>query len=202
MGRTERPFYHALAALVFAAACAWCAAALYTGVDGFQSPAQTPAPTESAGRFRGVLLRREARVAVSAFPGVEEGERLSAERTGTESALFFPGGDGWEFLTPADAERLTPERLEALLSDGEKEPGDEARLVYGFEQYCAALYEGEAVPAPGPCRLRLAGEEGELRARLLSVTTDALGRRTLLLRLTDFPQALYSARFIEGEIEG
>ena len=152
------------------------------------------------GTIRGVLLRREEAVEASAFPDVRAGERLSAERTGGESALFFPDSDGWAFLSPADSERLTPERLEALLqSDALAEPG-KPRLVYGFEQLCAALCEGDEPPMPGPCRLRLEGFPEEIDARLLSVSTDALGRVTLVLRLVDFPQELYNVRFITGEI--
>ena len=200
----ERLFFHALAALLFAAVCAWCASSLYAHLSsaGASALAEAAAPVQTGGGLRGVLLRREERVAASRFPDAKEGERLSAKQTGGESALFFSGGDGWELLTPDDAERLTPERLEALLKSEAREPGDEARLVYGFAQYCAALFEGDAAPAPGPCRLRLEGVEAEVQARLLSVTTDALGRQTLLLRLTDFPRELYEMRFVEGEIVG
>ena len=195
-------FFHALAAMLFAAVCAWCAHSLYTGLSGTALPVPEPAPAETPvrGTIRGVLLRREEAVEASAFPDVRAGERLSAERTGGESALFFPDSDGWAFLSPADSERLTPERLEALLqSDARAEPG-KPRLVYGFEQLCAALCEGDGPPMPGPCRLRLDGFPEEIDARLLSVSTDALGRVTLVLRLVDFPQELYNVRFITGEI--
>ena len=203
MGRAERGeriFFHALAALAFAAVCAWSAAALYGGVTAAESPAvpaaETPVP---AGRFRGVMLRREETLPAGAFPGTESGTRLSATETGTESALFFARSDGWEFLTPADAERLTPERLEALF-ESEIQAQEAPRLVYGFTMYCAALFEGEALPAPGSCRLRADGLEDIVRAELLTVTTDALGRSVLCLRLTDFPEALYGVRTITGEI--
>ena len=195
-------FFHALAAMLFAAVCAWCAHSLYTGLSGTALPVSEPAPAETPvrGTIRGVLLRREEAVEASAFPDVRAGERLSAERTGGESALFFPDSDGWAFLSPADSERLTPERLEALLqSDARAEPG-KPRLVYGFEQLCAALCEGDEPPMPGPCRLRLDGFPEEIDARLLSVSTDALGRVTLVLRLVDFPPELYNVRFITGEI--
>ncbi len=195
-------FFHALAAMLFAAVCAWCAHSLYTGLAGTALPVPTPQPAESPapGTFRGVLLRREETVSAAAFPEARAGERLNAGRTGTESALFFPESDAWVFLSPDDAARLSPERLEALLaSDAGIEPG-KARLVYGFEQLCAALYEGEEPPAPGQCRLRLKGFAEEIGARLLSVSTDPLGQVTLLIRLVDFPQELYSVRFVEGEI--
>ena len=197
-------FFHALAAMLFAAVCAWCAHSLYTGLKGTDLPVPAPASIEAPvrGTIRGVLLRREAAVEASAFPGVREGERLNAARTGSESALFFSESDGWAFLTPDDAARLSPERLEALLQSDVRAEPDRPRLVYGFEQLCAALYEGDEAPAPGPCRLRLKGFPEELGGRLLSVSTDALGRVTLVLRLVDFPQELYRVRFVEGEVLG
>jgi len=205
MGRTEpggeRIFFHALAALVFAAVCAWSAAALYGGFAPRRAAA--PAPEDAAdaapGRLRGVLLRREEALPAGAFPGAESGARLSAGETGTESALFFETSDGWEFLRPEDGERLTPERVEALL-DAPAQTVETPRLVYGFGLYCVALFDGGAPPAPGPCRISAEGFDTPVRAELTAVTTDALGRTLLRLRLTDFPEALYEMRTIEGEI--
>lgn len=209
MGKTDksaRMFYHALAALVFTAVCAWSAAALYTlvGTDAREPAAETPepAPTRIAGRFRGILLRYEERLPAGAFPAAEAGTRLSAAETGTESALFFPESDGLEYLTPGDAESLTPGKLEALLEEGPGELEDTPRLVYGFTIFCVALLEGRDPPMPGPCRLTLDGAENRVHADLLSVTTDALGRSMLLLRLTEFPEALYEMRAVTGTIEG
>ena len=202
MGRTERAFYHALAALVFAAACAWSLAALYRHMDAPALPAPTPAPTAApaALRFRGLLIRQEQRLPAGAFPDAAPGARLSAADTGTESALYFPACDGWEGLKPEDAERLTPAGLERLLDAEPPETGDAARLVYGFSLLCAALTEGDVSPLPGPCRLTIDGAQGELAGDILSVTADALGRRMLVIRLTDFPEALYEMRAVEGEI--
>ena len=204
MGRSERGFYHALAALLFAALCAWGAAALWLRLDkaptgrGNAPPAPSSAP--AGGRFRGVLLRQEEALEAGAFSGFGAGSRLSAAETGTESALFFPASDGWECLSPADFERLTPETLEALLREAETpELCERPRLVYGFALCCAALFDGQTPPAPGACTLTLDGF-GPAKARLLSVTEDALGRTVLRLRLTAFPQELYETRVVEGEI--
>lgn len=202
MGRTERAFYHALAALLFAAACAWSLAALYRRMDAPLLPEPTPAPTAApaALHFRGLLIRQEERLPAGAFPDAAPGARLSAADTGTESALYYPACDGWESLRPEDAERLTPAGLERLLDASPPETGDAARLVYGFSLLCAALTEGDLSPLPGPCRLTIDGAEGELEGDILSVTADALGRRMLVIRLTDFPEALYEMRAVEGEI--
>ena len=203
MGRSEQRFYHALAALLFAALCAWGAAALWLRLDG-RTPAERaspPAPAPAGGRFRGVLLREEEALPAGAFSGTAAGTRLSAAEAGGRSALFFPASDGWEFLSPDDFERLTPELLEALLTEAARpELCEKPRLVYGFSLVCAALFEGDAPPAPGACTLRLDGF-GTAKARLQSVTDDALGRTVLRLRLTRFPEELYEARVVTGEIE-
>ena len=203
MGRTERAFYHALAALVFAAACAWSAAALYARLEVPDMPEPSPEATAApaACRLRGLLLRREQRLPAGAFPNAAPGARMSAEETGTESALFFSSCDGWEGLSPEDAEKLTPGGLERLLNAVPPEASEAPRLVYGFTLYCAALFEGETTPLPGPCRLALDGVEDEITADILSVTADALGRRMLLMRLTEFPEKLYEMRAVTGEIQ-
>ena len=134
MGRTERAFYHALAALVFAAVCAWSLAALYTLFDrsGEEKPVPEVSDAPAACRFCGLLIRHEQRLPAGAFPGTKAGMRLNAADTGTESALFFPECDGWEGLSPEDALRLTPGGLERLLSAAPPEPEEGPRLVYGF----------------------------------------------------------------------
>ena len=202
MGRTERAFYHALAALVFAAVCAWSLAALYTLFDrtGEEKPVPEVSDAPAACRFCGLLIRHEQRLPAGAFPGTKAGMRLNAADTGTESALFFPECDGWEGLSPEDALRLTPGGLERLLSAAPPEPEEGPRLVYGFTLTCAALLEDGASPLPGPCRLSVDGVEDEITADLLSVTADAMGRRMLLLRLTEFPEELYEMRVVFGEI--
>ena len=199
----ERLFYHILAALLFASLCGWSAAALYLRIPSGEPSvsASEPEPVPRGGRLRGLLIRREKAVEAGAFPEAIDGARLSAGETGDESALYFLGCDGFEVLSPDGLDALTPERLENLLAAGPPESGTElGRLVYGFTLLYAALYEGDEPPLPGPVRLRLDGL-GEIDARLLSVTTDALGRWMLVMRLTEFPEELYRLRFVEGEIE-
>ena len=197
-----RMFYHALAALVFVAACAWSAAALYTGLDVPDMPDPTPelSMPPAPCRFQGLLIRREERLPAGVFPGIPAGTRLSAAETGTESALFFPDSDGWEKLTPADAQLLTPEKLEDLLGSEAPNSTCTPRLVYGFTLFCAALADEDAAFTPGSCRLTLDSVEGGIEADILSVTSDALGRCMLLLRLTQFPETLYEMRVVTGEI--
>ena len=202
--RTERgegPFFHALSALVFTAACAWLGAALYGKLTAPAPSAPEAAPVGIG--FHALVLRRELVLPPAAAPaGAREGDRLSAAETGTESALFFLGCDGLEQLSPLDAETLTPGKLDRL-SSLSPAPADEAapRLVFGWDVYLAAGLDGGAAPAPGPCRVTI-GSVGEFRACLLTADTDADGRTALLLRVTEVPEALYRLRFVEGTIAG
>lgn len=198
----ERLFYHILAALLFASLCGWSAAALWFRIPAARTPVPVsePEPVLSGGRLRGLLIRREKTVGAGAFPDAEDGARLSAGETGDGSALYFIGCDGWEALSPDGLDALTPEQLEKLLAAGAPEnDGQTGRLVYGFTLLLAALFDGDEPPLPGPVRLLL-DDLGELPARLLSVTTDALGRQMLVFRLTEFPEELYRTRVVEGEI--
>lgn len=197
--RSARRFYCALSALLFAAACAWIGAAGFGRLFRPQAAAETPEISVPCGTLRGILLRRETRLD-AAPAGAGEGTRLSAAETGSESALFFTGCDGWEYLSPADAEKLTPEALEALLARPPEDAGGaEGRLVFGFDCCLAAFFEGGDAPPRGACRLRLA--DGELaEGCVVSAAADAQGRTALLLRLTVFPEALYGQRFVEAEL--
>ena len=191
-------FYAALAALLFTAACAWFGAAVFRSLPPAEAAA-SPAPTPVAGRFRGIVLRRELVLPADALPEAREGERLSAGETGVGSALFFAGTDGLETLSPADAEPLTAAAVEGLLAQVPAEDAASGRLVLGRELYIAALWEGDEAPTPGGCRLRL--DSGEvLRAGLLRVTVDAGGRAALLLRLPLGDSTLLTTRFTAGEI--
>ena len=104
MGKTERLFYHALAALVFAAACAWCLAALYTQLDA--APPPGPVPEASAApaqrRFRGLLIRQEQRLPAGALPGTEAGTRLNAASSGDfiekGAAVLVTGTEGDHYI--------------------------------------------------------------------------------------------------------
>ncbi len=198
----ERLFYHILAALLFASLCGWSAAALYLRIPSEEAPAlaEEPESVPTDGRLRGLLIRRERAVEAGAFPDADDGARLSAGETGDESALYFIGCDGWEALSPEGLDSLTPERLENLLAAEAPENDAQAgRLVYGFTLLLAALFVGDEPPLPGPVRLRL-DDLGECPTQLLSVTDDALGRRMLVFRLTEFPEELYRLRIVNGEI--
>jgi len=197
--RTDgRGFYHALAALLFAAVCAWLAAWLYGGL-GQRAAAEEPPPPE-AGKIRGILLRRELALPPGEIPDqAEDGRRLSAPESGHGAGLFLADTDGLERLSPEDAEALTPEKLDALLAAAPEEGEHAGRLVLDFACVCAAFYEGAAAPAPGPCRVRIDGA-GEFEARVVSVTKDARDRTAVLLRIPE-AEPLARLRFVTGELK-
>ena len=184
--------YGALAALLFTAACAWLAAALYPQTEAAAAAPESPAPEIM---LRGIVLRRETALGLWEIPdGAEDGKRLSAAETGREAGLYFTQTDGFEALTPEDALPLSPERVEALLAS---EPGEAApgRLVTERRVWLAALAEGEnAFPAGTRCLLRLDGAEAPLPA----LVEDCEGS-ALLLRLED-AEPLYRLRFVEGTV--
>ena len=193
-------FYAALTALLFLAVSAWAGAALFGRIPAPQAEEERP-PPQAGGTLRGIVLRQELVFPPGEAPaGAEDGRRLSAKETGRGSGLYFESSDGWEFLTPADAEGLTPEKLDRLLETAPRAPGG-ARLVTGRAFFCAVFFEGDSPPQTGAVlRLRFDRRDAPLAARVLSAETDSAGRAALLLRLTEGEDFLGRARFVEAKI--
>ena len=125
-------FFHALAAMLFAAVCAWCAHSLYTGLAGTALPVPTPQPAESPapGTFRGVLLRREEAVSAAAFPEARAGFAAEAPQVRLEVVI---GPD-------VHLEGTELSRLQEILSlDPRPAYQDCAGKVYGM------LYKGRDI---------------------------------------------------------
>ena len=195
--RGARLYYHALAALLFAAVCAWLGAAVF-GALAVQDALREETPPVP-GRLRGILLRRERALSPEEIPaGAEDGMRLSAAETGSEAGLFLSGADGLEDLSPEDAAALTPETLDVLLARKAERDADAGRLVPDFACCCAAFCEG-GEPAPGPCRVCIDGA-GEYEGRVVSAARDEKGRTALLIRIPEGDAALYRLRFVTGEV--
>ena len=191
-----------LAALLFTAACAWLAAALFTprGAAGPEAAAETSAPTWS---LRGIVLRRELALEAGEIPdGAEDGKRLSAAETGREPGVYLADADGLEALTPDDALPLSPARLDALLAAAPERAGA-GRLLTARDCCCAALCDsGAPLPEPGTaCRLLFEGVGGEYAAAVLAVSEED-GRRAVLLRIPDGAQPLARLRFVRAELIG
>ena len=193
-------FYAALTALLFLAVSAWAGAALFGRIPAPQEAEESP-PPQGGGSLRGIVLRQELVFPPGEAPaGAEDGKRLSAKETGRGSGLYFESADGYTFLTPADAEGLTPEKLDRLLETAPRAAGG-ARLVTGRAFFYAAFLEGDAPPEAGAVlRLRFEGRDGLLAARVLSAETDGAGCTALLLRLTQGEDFLGRTRFVAAEI--
>ena len=165
-----RRVYNMLAALLFCACCAYMAAAAHSALQRPRSPI---APASSAGaepELCGILLRREEPIspAMALELDAAEGERVAVQADMPQSALFFPNCDGYEHLSPEDAEELTSEKLHELLANKASAQRG-AKLIYGFEQFYAAFYEGGENIEPGVCYLRFEGSEEKQRAEIISV---------------------------------
>ena len=196
--RGARLYYHALAALLFAAVCAWLGAAVF-GALAVQDALREETPPVP-GRLRGILLRRERALSPEEIPaGAEDGMRLSAAETGGEAGLFLSGADGLEGISPEDADALTPAGLDALLALKAEREEDGGRLVLDFACCCAAFYKGDASPSPGPCRVCIDGA-GDYEGRVVSAARDEEGRTALLIRIPEGDAALYRLRFVTGEL--
>ena len=185
-------FYSALAALLFAAVCAWAGSGLFGRLD---APAETEPPPpaeEAATELRGIVLRRETTV----FPdsGAREGADMDGQRLSAaenpytnESAVFFSDCDGFEYLAPEDAFSLTADGLDALLSsEAEKVSLGRVRLVSGYDWYYAAFSDGGSVSSSEDTyRLIFDSFKTPVRALLVRADTDSAGRTVLLFRLTE-----------------
>ncbi len=172
-----------MSALLFAAACAYLGAAL---MNVLQKPRPVIAPAENAGAgagLYGIILRREEALSPAMalqLSGSKAGRQPASEDA--ESGTLIPRSDGYEYLQPEDAFDISPEKLDKLLAS-KPEAGRGPKLVYGFEQYYAAFYEGEKPPAPGPCRLKFEGMEEIFRGEIISLSGDEAAY-ALLIRLT------------------
>ncbi len=210
--RSDGLFLRGVAVLLFLAACAWCGAGLFAR---FRAPALPAAGAEPGGLpLEGLCLRSEESLCLPADAAltVRDGERVPAggllarlpDGTAIRAerpALYFSGFDGLETLDAAALEPFGPPLLRALLAREPLAPaGCRGRLVLDCVWYYAALVpEGAESPQPGPCRLRFAGENEQLPARLLAVSEAEGGERALLFRLSRGGSCL-SLRRVKAEL--
>ncbi len=171
-----------MAAALFLAASCYVGAALYDWLPA-ALPAAAPAAAESGGRLRGIAIRNEQTVSALNAP---DGKRLTGQ------GVYFGSCDGYESLRP---DEMTAGTLEALLDAPPEAPG-EARIVQSAVWYYAAFSGEDEIPALGRCRLRFAGFERSVPARLIEAREDGL----LLFRLNEGGEYL-NIRVIEAEIE-
>lgn len=185
----DAPFLLAVAAALFLAVCCYVGAALYGFLTTIQTPA-VPAMAETGTALRGLALREES--ILDAPLDVPDGMRLRGR------GVYFDACDGYETLGPSLWETLDADTLKALLVTPPGEPGG-ARLVTGTAWCYAALLAAGEAPEKGPCRLRFAGFDRAVPARLVDTREDA-GRTLLLFRLTEGGEYLRT-RILDAEIE-
>ena len=102
------------------------------------------------------------------------------------------------FITPKQAEDISPDSLEKLLQLPPENIGG-AKLIYGFDFYYAAYYYGSIDIEPGPCRVKFEGTEDFQRAQLLEVSREG-DACAVVLRLMLYPESL-ELRFCKAELE-
>ena len=155
----------------------------------------------------GIVLRREERLEPALFSPykAEAGERLAAGDVPypgaaelDESALFLPGSDGLEYLSPESAAELSPALLDELLAS-EKDMRRGPKLIYGFDFYYAAFLEGAEYLEPGPCRVKFEDFDESLSADILSVSRED-ERCALLLRVRMGSAELLELRICRAEL--
>ena len=193
-------YLKSVAAVFFAAVCAYLGAWLFPSLsERFQAlPVLTAAETHIG--LEGIALRHELSLdpsGDSAFlPG--DGERIPAasflwRSAGGESflsgksAIFMRGCDGFEHLSPPQDEKLSMAGLIEYLSSAPRENPGQARLVEGFYWYYAALAPAAAPEiAEGSHYLKFEGFEEYTKALLVSQESDSEGQALLFrLRLGD-----------------
>ena len=135
-----------------------------------------PSAPGAARALRLALSGRSAVEAEALRREIADLEAMDADRflvRAPESGFFFPDADGWEALTFAQAEALSPRELRYLLSHPPEPTGD-AKLLTGSSWRFLALTDlsGAARFAPGQAvTLLLPGEGGGCAARVGSVRT-------------------------------
>ena len=198
-------FYSVLAALLFTAVCAYIGAAVFPHMDTALPETRDITVTdtvETPARLHGIVLRTER--CIPQLPAAQNGRRLSPTEASVgggqaseRGGIYFESCDGFEYLSPRDADSVTPEGLDALMEKVPESTGDSARLVEGYAWYCAVFVDGEC--PDGACRVLFDGTEYPVRALVISHSSDDSGRTAALLRLTCGGEYL-SMRYVDGVI--
>lgn len=203
------------AAAVFLALCAYLGAALFGAVAPRDKTARVyrAAAAESV-KVRGIIIREEQVVCSSdVFPAsLPGGLRLPANTPlcsdGSDltpcTGVYYPACDGYESLSPAELEDLTPDKLRELLA-APPEKSEGAKLITGFAWYFAALAEEDALSSDVKQYTLDFGDGETQKARLLSLSEAENGERAAVFRLTGSPlpeKRLCTAQAVFGKREG
>ena len=193
----KNPYLRLVAAVLFAAVCAYAGAALYPRLAFFGAVPAMSVREGAPVRLEGIALRHELALSLPRDAALfdRDGERLSAgtamaamagESPGENrgSCLFLAFSDGLEFLSPADALPLRVDRVRALMSRQPEDAAGTARLVQGFDWYYAAVTDYRGALPEGKCSLRFDGFQESVSGRLVEAGPYENGERALLFRLT------------------
>lgn len=193
----KNPYLRLVAAVLFAALCAYVGAALYPRLA---SAGAVPAMAENkppAVLLKGIALRRETVLSIPEGSPLfaRDGDRLSADSAlaamagdsrgeNPGSCVFLACCDGLEYLSVEAARPLTVDCVRALLEARPEDSEGDGRLVAGFDWYYAALTDYKGALPKGKYSLRFEGFGESVKGRLVEVSRFESGERALLFRLT------------------
>lgn len=206
-------FLSLVAGLFFLAGCAWFGSAVYNRASAPEIvPVRYVEQAEEA-ELEGIVLRREQTIQLPRWGDVlvEDGSRVPAggrlagagdsELLSPCSGVYLKERDGFEDLGPQHIDpKLSPRALDRLLEQ-KPQRGRGQRLVTGRAwYYWAHIEKSHGLPPEGSCQLRFEGCEEPLEARLLAVSGEEEGRRTVLLRLIAGDPGSLSLRKCKAEL--
>lgn len=189
-----------MAALMFAAVCAYVGAAFFGGTDFSSETGEPTSQTQTV--LYGIALRRES--ALSGTLDLPDARRLSAasvsELPDAQTVIYCSGCDGFEHLTPDVLSGMSADALEELLEAEPAGNADGGKFIYGFDWYFAAfLTQGEAPAISTHSRLIFDQNGSEAKGRLVNIIADG-GRTVLVFRILDFSPELLRVRKTQAVI--
>lgn len=207
----KRVFPGAVAAVLFAAMCAYVLARFAAGTASGVKP--TPERAQPTITLTGVVIRTEECISSACGCNVtaESGQRqranavLAVAEDGSEiyfdtAGVFYADTDGYEHLTPDILTELDAAGLSALLSSAPNfDEGAVGRVVTGFCWYYAALLPDGAQP-PDAQEWDVYFPEAKVTAHGRVMRTLNGGRRGVILRFTTALAETAHLRFTEGQI--
>ena len=190
------PYLRLVAAVLFAAVCAYVGAAVYPRLSpGEEAAAVMAEKAQATLHLEGIALRREQALSApaGAFAARRDGERLSGAavlaamageaEAGYGSCVFLEYSDALEELGPDAALPLSAGRVRSLMARKAEPQKGGARLVAGFDWYYAAVTDYRGGLPEGSCVLRFEGFDEALEGQLVEVSGFENGERALLFRL-------------------
>lgn len=183
-------FARAAVGIIFAAVCAYLGAALFEGGSLPETAEAVSMTVTDSAQLKGIAVRTEQLVcSVSGFiPAVSDGERvcsggqLAPGVYSENSAVFFAGTDGYEYLRADFTGDFGADAVERLLDAAPQSTDACGRTVTENAWYYAAVCDGE-YQLSGKCSLIFDGMKSPVSACVLRCEAQS-GKTALLFRLT------------------